>query len=418
MGDLPSDALEGKTPLEAADTPNLDFLAKAGKTGLMYTVKKCIAPESDVAVMAILGYDPFKFSTGRGIIEAIGADLNVKDGDLALRCNFATVDSENRIMDRRAGRNLTEQETSELCRAVNRSIELESTPANFEFKNTIGHRAVLVIKCDEWALSANITNVDPAYKRVKGLGVVDESAEMFLKECKALDGTEEAKVSAELLNEFITKSHGVLDSHHVNSKRVSDGKLKANIILARDAGNSVPKFFNINEESGLSFVSITDMPVEKGLSKLAGMQAENIPPPTKDLRGDCLLRVERLLDLLPRFDCFYIHIKGPDESGHDGKFKIKSDMIAMIDKYFFGELLQKVKLDDMIICVTADHSTPCALKTHSDDPVPLLICGRGVERDGIIRFSEKECAGGSLGLLQHGTELMPKLINFFKGARA
>lgn len=418
MGDLPSDTLEGKTPLEAADTPNLDFLAKTGKTGLMYTVRKGIAPESDVAVMSILGYDPFKFSTGRGIIEAVGADLNVKDGDLALRCNFATVDLENKITDRRAGRDLTVHETSELSAAINRSIELKSSPANFEFKNTTGHRAVLVIKYDERALSANITNVDPAYQKVKGLGVVDAAAEMILKECKSLDETEEAKASAELVNEFITKSRDVLENHHVNLKRISEGKLKANIILARDAGNRLPEFFNIGKENDLSFVSLTDMPVEKGLSKLVGMQAESLPPPSKDLREDCLLRVERLLDLLPLFDCFYIHIKGPDEPGHDGKFRIKRDMISIIDKYFFSKLLQKVRLDDVIICVTADHSTPCALKTHSDDPVPVLICGRGVERDGIVKFSEKECARGSLGLLQHGTELMPKLISFFKRAQA
>lgn len=418
MGDRPSDILGGKTPLEDADTPNLDSLAKMGRTGLMYTVRKGIAPESDVAVMSILGYNPFKFSTGRGVIEAIGADMNLEDGDLALRCNFATIGSEKKIVDRRVGRNLTGQESSELSSAINKSVELMSHPANFMFKSTTGYRAVLVIKSYEGSLSSNISNVDPAYQRVEGLGVVDEKAKMVLNECKPLDETEKAKVSAELLNEFIAKSHKVLESHPVNLNRVSEGKLKANIILARDAGDSLPSFFNINKRYGLTFVSLTDMPVEKGLSELVGMQADSLPPPSKDLREDCLLRVKRLFKLFPKFDCFYIHIKGPDEPGHDGQFRIKRDMISVIDRYFFGELLLKVGLDNVIICVTADHSTPCALKTHSDDPVPLLICGKGIEKDNVTNFSEKECRNGSLGLLQRGDKLMPKLIGFFKRAQS
>jgi len=416
MGDLPSRVLGGKTPLEAADTPNLDFLAREGKTGLMYTVRKGIAPESDVAVMSILGYDPFEFNTGRGIVEAIGADLDVRDGDLALRCNFATVGPGKKIIDRRVGRDLTTREALELSKTINEAVKLESHPADFEFKSTIGYRAVLIIKTREGTLSSNIMNVDPAYYRVEGLGVVDADAEMVLRKCKPMDETEEAKISAELLNEFITKSSEILDNHNVNLKRVSKGKLKANIILARDAGHRLPKLFNINEKYGLSFVSLTDMPVERGLSKLAGMQAEDIPPPSNDIKEDCLLRVEKLLELLPSFDCFYIHIKGPDEPAHDGKFELKKQMISLIDKHFFGELLRKVRLEDIVICVTADHSTPCALKAHSDDPVPLLIFKQRLGSDSVSQFSEKECKKGSLGILESGTELMPKLISLVKHA--
>ena len=251
---------------------------------------------------------------------------------------------------------------------------------------------------------------------MEGLGVVDADAEMVLRKCKPMDETEEARISAELLNEFITKSSEILDNHNVNLKRVSKGKLKANIILARDAGHRLPKFFNINEKYGLSFVSLTDMPVERGLSKLAGMQAEDIPPPSNDIKADCLLRVEKLLELLPSFDCFYIHIKGPDEPAHDGKFELKKQMISLIDKHFFGELLRKVRLEDIVICVTADHSTPCALKAHSDDPVPLLIFKQRLGSDSVSQFSEKECKKGSLGILESGTELMPKLISFVKHA--
>jgi 2,3-bisphosphoglycerate-independent phosphoglycerate mutase len=237
---------------------------------------------------------------------------------------------------------------------------------------------------------------------------------MVTKKCEPTDMTEEAEISAKLVNEFIQKSQRILDNHITNKKRASEGKLKANIILTRDAGDTVPKLFNINEKYGLSFACLADMPVERGIAKLAGMHIVSLPPPSRNLKEDCLVRVEKLLAMQSSFDCFYVHLKGPDEPGHDGKFNAKAHLIATIDEYFFGQLLSKTDLKDSIICVTADHSTPCKLKAHSDDPVPLLISGNDIKGDETQRFSEKECRKGSLGILAHGTELMPKLMNFLK----
>ena len=416
MGDLPIEELDNKTPLEAADTPNMDFLAAHGKTGLMYTVKRGIAPESDVAVISILGYDPFKYGTGRGILEAVGAGIEVKDGDLALRCNFATLGEKGELIDRRVGRNLTTEEATELCKAINENVKLESHSADFEFKNTVGHRGVLVIRSHEKPLSSRITNTDPGYAKIKELGIAEAKIRMFPQKCEPMDSSEGAKISADLVNEFVKKSHEILDAHEINRKREREGKLKANIILTRDAGHQLPKFFNINRHYGVRFVSLTDMPVERGISKLAGMDAVTLPPPSPDLKSDCELRVEKLIDCLPSYDCFYIHIKGPDEPGHDGKFELKAHLISIIDKYFFGKLLQKIKLEDHIICVTADHSTPCKLKAHSDDPVPLLISGDKIRGDNVSKFSEKECKNGSLGILERGTKLLPMLIDLLKKA--
>ena len=146
LGDLPIKELKNETPLGAADTPNMDSLAKNGKTGLMYTVGKGIAPESDVGVISILGYDPFKYATGRGVLEAVGAGMSIKDGDLALRCNFATLGHGTEIIDRRAGRDLTSKEAEALSEAVNKKVRLEASPVSFKLRSTIGHRAVLVIK--------------------------------------------------------------------------------------------------------------------------------------------------------------------------------------------------------------------------------------------------------------------------------
>jgi 2,3-bisphosphoglycerate-independent phosphoglycerate mutase len=414
MGDLPIESLGNKTPLEAAETPNLDSLAKKGKTGLMYTVRKGVAPESDVAVISLLGYDPFKYSTGRGVIEAAGVGLKMKDGDLALRCNFATLGQGKTILDRRVARSLSTEEASELTKAVNKEVKLTSYPATFEYKNTLGHRAVLLIKSNASPLSSNITNSDPAYVIMNGIGVAKPDVEMVLKTCEPTDNTEASKVSAGLVNEFIEKSHILWENHPINEKRAKEGKLKANVVLTRDAGHLLPKFFNINKRYDVNFAALADMHAERGIAQLAGMESSLLPPPTGNLQKDCEVRVKALLEALPKHDCFYIHLKGPDEPGHDGNCKLKTQVISAIDKYFFGPLLNQITLQDNLICVTTDHATPCALKVHSDTPVPVLISGDRFGNSTIVKFCEKECAKGSLGIIGRGCELMPKLMELLK----
>jgi 2,3-bisphosphoglycerate-independent phosphoglycerate mutase len=415
LGDLPTKEFGNETPLSLAHTPNMDSLAKHGKTGLMYTVAKGIAPESDVGVVSILGYNPHKYSTGRGVLEAVGAGLKMKNGDLAVRCNFATLGKDKLIIDRRAGRDLTGKEAETLSKAINKNVKLEAFPASFEFKGTIGYRAVLVIRSrGSTQFSSRISNTDPAYKKIGDMGVVEAKAEMRLKQCEPLDKTGEAQAAAKLVNEFTQKSHRILDVHEVNLLRAREGKLKANVILTRDAGHLLPRFFNINEKYHVRFVCLADMPVERGISQLAGMNLIDLPPPSGNLEKDCKLRVDKLLSLQDTCDCFYVHIKGPDEPAHDGNFKLKTQMIETIDQHFFGKLLSKINLSNYVICVTADHSTPCKLKAHSDDPVPLLISGNRIKGDNTKKFSEEQCKQGSLGLLEHGWQLMPKLMRLVK----
>ena len=414
MGDLPISELGNKTPLEAAETPNMDSLAKSGQTGLMYTVRKGIAPESDAAVISLLGYDPFKYSTGRGVIEAVGAGIDVKNGDLALRCNFATLGKGKEIIDRRVARTLSTEEATELSRAANDEVVLESCPAAFEFKNTLGHRAVLVIRNKKCSLSSKITNSDPAYTMVEGLGVATPDVEMVLKKCEPMDHTEAARISAAVVNEFIEKTHKLWENHEVNRKRAAEGKLKANVVLTRDAGHKLPNFFNICERYNVRFAALADMHAESGIARLAGMTSSLLPPPTGNVERDCELRVKKIAELLPRYDCFYIHLKGPDEPGHDGNCRRKTAIISAIDKHFFTGLMKAISRKDSIICVTSDHATPCNLKVHSDTPVALLISGGKIKHDKIKKFSERECANGSLGVINHGYELMPKLMKLLK----
>ena len=415
MGDRPIKELDGKTPLEAAVTPYMDSLARSGKTGLMYTVGKGMAPESDVAVVSILGYDPFKYHVSRGALETVGAGLDMESGDLALRCNFGTLgDDKTSIIDRRAGRDLTQEESNKLAKAINEEIQLDSYPANFQMKSTSSYRAALVIQSDKDKLSGNISNTDPAYKRINSVGVADLNAEMVIKTCYALDKTDGAKISAKLVNEFTIKTMPLLDQHEINDKRIKAGKLKANVILSRDAGSMVPNFPSLSNLYNLRFVCLADMNVERGISKLAGMSLVDLPLPSKDLEKDCKLRVKKLLETLPYYDCFYVHIKGPDEPGHDGDFNLKTKLISIVDKYFVGSVLKQINLKDNIICITADHSTPCTLKAHSDDPVPVLIAGNNLEGNEVENFSEKACTKGKLGVLSKGTLLMPKLVNYVK----
>ena len=196
LGDLPIKELNNKTPLEAAVTPHMDRLAQKGKMGLVYTVAKGIAPESDIAVISLLGYDAHKYYTGRGPLESFAEGLVVQDGNLALRVNFATVEDDARtIKDRRAGRNLTADEAGALSKEINSKVTLSG--ATFEFKNTIGHRGVLVIRGMRSKLSGWITNTDPAYAREGVFGVAKEKFENFVVESLPMPGHENSQEAKE-----------------------------------------------------------------------------------------------------------------------------------------------------------------------------------------------------------------------------
>ncbi|MDD5005110.1 MAG: alkaline phosphatase family protein [Candidatus Omnitrophica bacterium] len=412
LGDLPIKELGHKTPLEAALTPRLDKLAQSGRTGIVYPVEKGIAPESDIAVISLLGYDAHKVYTGRGPLESFAEGLEVHDGDLALRVNFSTVENDGvNIKDRRVGRNLTTDEATNLAKEINSKVTLSD--GVFEFKNTIGHRGILVIRAMRSRLSGWVTNTDPAYDREGVFGIAKEKFEKKVMQSQPMPGYEnnkEAQEGARLLNEFTQKSHKVLQESLTNKKRISEGKLPANIILSRDAGDHLPKFAKISEVyKGVKFGSFVEMPVEKGIAMLTGMEVVDVPSQTGHPDVDYVVWAKIALQNINRFDGLYIHIKGPDEPGHDGDYERKKEIIQEIDKHFFTSLLAKINLEDVIIAVTADHSTPCSLKAHSSDPVPLLICGGDIKPDGSMSFSEKTARLGSLGEIL-GRDLLGKLV--------
>lgn len=411
-----ADSLNDKvTSYEAANTPGLDKIASLSLCGLMYTISRGVAPESDAAVLSILSYDPHKYYTGRGPLEALGAGIRIKEGyEVAFRANFATLDiSTGNIVDRRVGRNLKSDEARELAKALN-DMDLGKYEGYAKVVATIGHRAVVVIGSSSLKLSDNVDNTDPAYMRKGKISVARPEFEPRLVRCRPLDDTEEAKRTAELVNIFTEKAIKILDTHPVNLKRASKGYLKANTILLRDAGGELPHVEPISRKFGIKFGAIVEMPVEIGIARLLGMEIEKVPPPTPDKRSDYTIRLKHTLDLLKRVDAVYVHLKGPDEPGHDGDFKGKVKSLEDIDEYFVTPLLNEVDLNNTAILVTSDHATPYSARTHTDDPVPVLLYVPGRNGDGISKLSESNCSKGSLGIIEHGWELLPKVINLLK----
>ena len=408
VGDTPAKEYGNRTPLEAALTPSLDSLTEKGRMGMLYTVKRGIAPESDAGVFSLLSYDPSTLDLSRGVVEALGSGIEFHDGDLALRCNFATV-KEMEIVDRRAGRNLTTDEASELVAAINRDENLRAL-ADFELKATIGHRCALVFRGKGRQLSSAISNLDPAYERVGKLTIArtDVKLPAPIPRCVALEQTEEARQSAELVNQFAIQAHNLLDNHPVNVARRKRGDPPGNFLLMRDAGSTRPKVETFQEKYDIRGVAVADMPVELGIAKVIGIDTRTFPP-DRSLEGYAE-RAKEANELLSSYRFVYVHLKGPDEPGHDGDFEGKKKTIEDIDRGFFSRL---ENLKNCVLCVTADHSTPCAAKGHTDDPVPILIISPKAKPDGSERFTEAYGKQGALGTINHGYEIMSMLNSEF-----
>ncbi len=413
LGDDPLEALDGKTPLEAAPTPHLDRLAREGRNGYVTTVGEGIAPESDIAVFAILGYDPHEHHTGRGPLESLGVGVEVRDGDLAYRVNFATVEAQEggwAIVDRRVGRDLTSEEAHRLAAEVNEQVTLPD--ASFDFRATIDHRGVLVIRSTEGPLSAEVANSDPAYGRQGALGVALETFDNRVVHVAPVAGHEAdaaARRASELTNRWLRAAFDVLDASEVNARRRKTGKLAGNFVLTRDGGDHLPKLEPFKDRFGPEMGCFVEMPVELGIARLMGMgiveAPTGIPAPEQYEKW-----ADLALEAIEGYDGLYIHIKGPDVPAHDGDHEGKIASITEIDSIFFARLLDSLDLKRSLIAVTADHSTSCARKAHTDGPVPLLVSGGGVGPDAVDSYGETASRRGALGHLR-GPEIMPNLVN-------
>lgn len=401
------------TTLEKAVKPGLDTIAKNGICGAMYTVGKGVAPESDEAVISILGYDPHEVYPGRGIIEALGAGLTIREGyEIAFRANFATIEPETKkLIDRRVGRSLETREAQELAKALD-NIELGKYEGYARVKATIGHRAVVIIGSKSHRLSPMVSNNDPAYQRKGLLSIAVTKYEPYLKEVVPLEDSDEARITAELANIFIDKSIEILDKHPINNERREKGLLPANVLLLRDAGGEIPNVISLNKRYGCNVTVLAEMPVEIGIGRLLGAYTVKLEPPTGDPKYDYSLRLEKTFEALKNYDIVYVHLKGPDEPGHDGDFANKKKRIEDIDKYYVQPLIEN-KPDELAILVTGDHATPPSKRTHTDDPVPIALWIPNIEPDNVNKYTERECIKGELGIYEHGWLLLPDIIARF-----
>lgn len=396
--------LGGKTPLEAALTPHLDSLAKESSFFHCYPIKEGVVPESSSAVVSLLGYDPKE--APRGPLEAKGAGLSLTRGDLAFRCNFATVDdlSSGTILDSRAGRTLTTKESTILAKAVSKHVKL---PFTFDFHPTIQHRAVLIFR---GGFSDNISNADPFY----GQGFAVPGATPHFHFSKPLDDEPESRVAADLLNSFIRQSHQVLNNHPINIARAKKGLYSANLILCRDPGNAPVVFKKLKGK----WMALGYNPLEIGIAEAAKMHLHRFRTPDlhsfdvyAHLYETLGLAIKHSIKMLSSYvrayDYFYIHLKETDIPGHDNKPHEKKSMIELIDQRFFSFLVPFIKKHEAELVVTADHMTSCRLKTHSDKPVPVLYYPTKPSNFKPQRFTEES---GLRGPKIYGRKLLEKTL--------
>ncbi len=376
---LPDIPVDGKTPLTEANKPNIDWFAKNGTTGELLLLDKShwvnpvrAASISPFANMALMGYDPTKFPVKRGVLEAVGADISFKEGYLALRCNFATVDENLKVIDRRAGRNT--YGLSDLVRYINEHLNI-GVP--FIFKRTYEHRAVLVIKMNlSDAVTGNDTTSEGLVKRV--------SAEKP-------DGL----ITAKIIQDFIDKTHKLIDYHKANEERIKNGIPPANYLLVREAGNKLrdllPHFTTKHKIN--KAVCISEPGSVKATCMLAGMDAITVP----EITDEGKINYRKTMDFvfgnieltLPEYDLVYAHIKETDVAAHDKDFDRRVEAIEAVDAK-----LEPFRKTNSILVITSDHITSTEAGKHEYGKVPVLVYGKG--KDNVKAFDETSVKKGKL----------------------
>lgn len=363
LGGLPVEP-EGHSELEAAQTPNLDALARDGVCGLHRPVGAGITPGSGPGHLALFGYDPLEYRIGRGVLSALGVDFDLRPGDVAARGNFCTVDERGMVSDRRAGRISTEK-NRELCDLL-RKIDLPDVEL---FVETVKeHRFLLVLRGEK--LCASIADTDPQ--------VTGNPPE----QPRALEA--DAEDSASLVRRFVEQAAEVLADRH-----------PANMVLLRGFA-SLPQWPLLPEVTGMKAAAAASYPMYRGVAKLVGMEVLEA--------GDNLeTRVAALQRRWKEYEYLFLHVKKPDSAGEDGDFQRKVGEIEKVD----AAIPQLRGLEPEVLIVTGDHSTPAALRSHSWHPVPAVLWSARCRPDPVRRFSERDCLGGGLGATFPAVELLP-----------
>jgi len=373
VGDIPS--IDNKTPLEKAETPNLDKLAKESALGMHIPVLPGITPGSGPGHLAIFGYDPIKYQIGRGILEVLGVGLEVQNSDICIRANYAKVEERDGkliVIDRRAGR-LSTEENKILTQKISENIK-EIDGVKIFMKTGMEYRSAIVLRFP-YKVNENMCNILETDPQKEGKEVI--SPEPL---------NEESKPLSEILKKFLYKVKEILKNE------------KGNYLLLRGYSSppQIPKFPEIYK---LKALSIATYPMYKGLTKLVGMEVV-------DVNGYSIKdEINTLKNFYKDYDFIYLHIKKTDSYGEDGNFDEKVKVIEELDSY----LPEILSLNFDTICITGDHSTPTLMKFHSFHPVPILIHSPYVFKGFSNRFNEKECLKGELGIIK-GEDIISLLL--------
>lgn len=383
LGDRGSRELGGKTPLQATPTPNFDWFTKNGSAGIVDIIAPGIRPGSDTAHLSLLGYEPYKVYKGRGPFEAAGIGLISEPGDVAFRCNFATVNDKLEVTDRRAGR-VDKPDTTRLIETVNGMV---IDGVKILVKESTEHRAALILRGP--GLGANVSDVDP-----HDVGPIAVS--------KGND--KESEFTAKVLNAFVKASYEKMKNHPANIERRKKGLPEANILLPR-GGGSFPDIVPFPKKNDLKAACVAGVGMIKGICEVCGLDVLELPAAcTGGVNTDMVCKAGQALKALEKYDYVLMNVKAPDVSGHDSAAKMKCEVVRRLDE--MAGFIKDNMTDDMVILFTADHCTPVDIGDHTGDPVPVTIYTKDMVVDDATEFNEVGCARGRLGRLR-GSDLLP-----------
>lgn len=386
MADFPMDEFGGKTVLQKANTPNMDYITKNGRAGLARTVPDGMPPGSDVANMSILGYDPKKYYSGRAPLEAASMGIPLNDGDVAFRCNLITI-TDGIIADYSAG-HITSEEAKTLIEAVDSRIGTEK----IRFYPGISYRHLMVASGD---VGINSECTPPH-------DVIGEAKSEYMPKGK----------DSELLCELTDASRTILETHPVNSERVKAGKNPANCIWLWGQGYA-PSFTEFEQLYGMTGSIISAVDLLKGIGIYAGLDVIDVPGATGYLDTNYSGKAEYAIESLKDHDFVFVHVEAPDEAGHMGDVDAKIQAIEDFDNLVVGRILEYAREsdEDFTILVLPDHPTPISLKTHTSDSVPFAIYSTAdKDPDGAAAFDEESVKQGSFGTV-YAPDLVQMLID-------
>jgi 2,3-bisphosphoglycerate-independent phosphoglycerate mutase len=390
-GDRPSG---GKTPFYVAFKPTIDYLTSLGSCGVLDPISPGVRPGSDTAHLALFGYDPYKYYTGRGAFEALGAGIQLRPGDVAFRTNLATVDEVGVVIDRRAGRYIAPEEAKAVEEVLNKIGEEVGRKYGVEvmYKSTVEHRGVLVLR---GPVSHRVSDTDPHKVGAK------------LLRAEPLDNSKEAALTAEVVNEITRRFSEAARELEINKTRRLEGKLPINAILLR-GGGYMPQIEPIKERYNVRAAAIAGVALIRGVARAVGMDVYTAPGlgGTKDDVFDEAVKLA--VELMARYDLVFLHVKGTDSTSHDGDFNGKVSVIERLDRALAPYL---DKLLNNYVVVTSDHATPVSVKEHTGEPVPVMLYGPDVVTDDVAKFSELTCWKGALGRIR-GLDVMPILGSY------